>query len=78
MAHYLRQNPDEEASQARGDQKTFYLHSFLALQMRVKSGEAILNNSHTVDKLSEQSTKTHEWSKEQMDLRLGAPCFIDG
>ena len=72
MSNYLRLNPDPAASGARGDQRESFLHAFIALQFRAKSGEQIIKNTHAVDKVTERKVDHHEWSQEKMDKELGA------
>ena len=54
MTHYLKTNPDAVAEESRGDQRIAFLHSFLALQMRAKAGEAVIQNKHSIAKVIEK------------------------
>ena len=72
MQHHLKLNPDAEAEGAKGEKRKEFLHTFLAMQLRVKAGESFVKNSHSVAEINEKKTDTYEWSAEQMDTNLGA------
>ena len=76
MQHHLKLNPDPKAEGAQGQARQDFLIAFLAMQMRVKSGESVVTHSHKIEEKNDKETKKWEWSAEQMDINMGALCFL--
>ena len=74
--YHLKKNPDAAAADARGEARQNFLLSFLAMQMRIKNGESVVTHSHRLEETNEKKTDTFEWSSEQMDINMGALCFL--
>lgn len=72
MAHWLKDNPDQDVASARGEARKEYLMAFLVHQMRDKSTAKTLSNEHAFE-TDLQKRHNDKWmSQEQMDTTYGA------
>ena len=72
MVSWLKNNPDKDVLESRGEKRQEYLMAFLVHQMRSKSSDKVVENSRVITTHEDKRADLYWWSQEKMDAEIGA------
>lgn len=80
MMHFLKENPDSNVAEAKGEAKQRFLEAFICHQMKQKEIRKEKENTRKDEVEKASTNRDRWWSKEKMQIELGvkkAQSWID-